>query len=107
MSDPTDAPERLPPSLTLLKWLVIGLTASLIAGVIAVVWLLVTRLPVPMATRTPALPSALPPELALPPGTTAEAVTLGHDWIAVVTGDDRILIFRPDGSLRQEIRITQ
>ncbi len=99
MSDPAEGPERLPPSVTLLKWLVIGLTASMIGGVITVVWLLVTRLPIPASA--PALPEAL----ALPAGASAEAVTMGRNWIGVVTADGRILIFNRDGTLRQEIRI--
>lgn len=95
-----DAPEpRLPPSLALLKWLVIGLTASMIGGVIAVVWLLVTRLPMPHAV--PALPEAV----TLPEGVRPQAVTMGADWVGVVTDDDRILIFSRQGRLRQEIRI--
>lgn len=95
-----EGPEpALPPALVLLKWLVIGLTASMIGGVIAVVWLLVTRMPVPNA------PPALPAQVQLPEGVTPQAVTMGRDWVGVVTDDDRILIFTPEGRLRQEIRI--
>jgi Flp pilus assembly protein protease CpaA len=97
----TDAPEpeSLPPSLHLLKWLVIGLTASMIGGVIAVVWLLVTRLPIPQTGPS------LPPELAMPAGARAQAVTMGIGWIGVVTTDNRLLVFNADGTLRQEIDI--
>lgn len=90
----------MPASLRLLKWLVIGLTASLIAGVITVIWLLVTRLPVPFAAP------AVPPGLALPAGATAAAITMAADWIGVATTDGRMFIFNRDGSLRQELRIT-
>jgi hypothetical protein len=91
--------EGLPPSLRFLKWLVIILTATMIVGVITVVGLLVTRMPGPV-------PKLIVPEgLDLPAGTQPRAVTLGESWIAVVTDDDRILIFNPDGSLRQEIVI--
>lgn len=83
--------------------MVIGLTATLIVGVIVTVGALVTRLPVRgQADSGPALPE----EIALPRGVTARAVTFGPDWYAVVTGDDRILIFaRPSGDLRQEVAI--
>lgn len=92
-----------PAGLRLLQWLVIGLTASLIGGVITVIWLLVTRLP--EAFPAPALPAAVPPGLTLPAGATAAAVTLAADWIGVATTDGRLFIFNRDGSLRQEIRI--
>ena len=91
--------EELPPSLRALKTLVTVLTLTMIAGVITIVVLLVTRLPQLGTT------SALPPELTLPAGTTAAAVTMGSGWIAVVTKDDRILIFGADGKLWQEIAI--
>jgi hypothetical protein len=32
-------------------------------------------------------------------------VTMGTGWIAVVTSDDRILIFEPNGTLRQEVTL--
>lgn len=91
----------LPPSVVLLKWLVIGLTASMIAGVIAVVWLLVTRLPNPNAQ--PALPAGL----ILPEGVAPRAVTFGTGWIAVVDSDDHIRIFGTDGTPWQEIQVTR
>lgn len=104
MSDPVtpDAPDAaLPPSLRLLKWLVILLTLSMIGAVITVVWLLVTRMPSTLAGAAPRVPEAV----KLPAGTTAEAVTFGKGWTAVVTADDRILIFGTDGTLRQDIAI--
>jgi hypothetical protein len=93
----TPAPEALPPSLRLLKWLVTVLMATMIVGVITVVWLLVTRMP------QVATPLTLPDQLVLPDGAQAQAVTMGRTFIAVVTEDDRILIFGRDGGLRQEI----
>lgn len=74
-----DFPE--PPRLRQLRRLVIALTATLIAGVITIVALLVIRL------ASLGAPPALPPELNLPPGESARAVTLGSDWLAVVTVD--------------------
>jgi hypothetical protein len=97
------APE-LPRAIRLLQWLVIGLTTSLIVGVIAIVAVVVTRFPDPGAgvVTTPDLPASL----ALPEGAKALAVTLGTDWVAVVTDADEILIFsRATGELRQRVRI--
>jgi Flp pilus assembly protein protease CpaA len=103
MSDPTDAPDpALPPSLRFLKWLVILLTLTMIIGVITVVTLLVTRMPQAFSAPAPGLPEGF----TLPAGTEAEAVTFGTGWIAVVTTDDRILIFGRDGQLRQEVAIS-
>ncbi|MGL4238137.1 DUF6476 family protein [Tabrizicola sp.] len=100
---PPDAPEAvaLPPSLRLLKWLVIILTLTMIGGVITVVGLIVTRMPQAF-TAAPTLPA----EIALPEGKKAAAVTFGTGWIAVVTTDDHILIFGRDGTLRQDTVIT-
>lgn len=105
MSDPTtpDAPDAaLPPSLRLLKWLVVVLTLTMIGGVITVVALLVTRMPRVMTASVPALPETF----ILPEGVKAEAVTFGTGWIAVVTTDDHILIFGSDGALRQDLTLT-
>jgi len=105
MSDPVtpDAPDPvLPPSLRLLKWLVIALTLTMIGGVITVVALLVTRMPQAFSAVSPSLPQGF----TLPAGAEARAVTFGEGWIAVVTEDDRILIFGRDGRLRQEVTLT-
>lgn len=98
-----DAPDpTLPPSLRLLKGLVIVLTLTMIGGVITVVGLLVTRMPQAFSAVGPSLPDGF----TLPAGATAEAVTFGTGWIAVVTTDQRILIFGRDGTLRQEVTLT-
>jgi Family of unknown function (DUF6476) len=95
---PLEEPE-LPPSLRFLKRLVTVLTLVMIAGVITIVALFVTRLP------QLAAPPVLPEGLALPQGARVAAVTFGTGWIAVVTTDDHILIFAPDGTLRQDLKI--
>jgi Family of unknown function (DUF6476) len=93
------SPEGLPPGLRFLKTLVTVLTISMIVGVITIVTLLVTRL-----QGGGALP--LPEVITLPDGAQAQAVTVGTDWYAVVTTDNRILIFdRLTGKLRQEITV--
>lgn len=73
----------------------------MICGVVVVVGLLVTRL-----NREPAaLP--LPDQITLPDGARAQAFTQGASWYAVVTTDDRILIFsRETGAQVQEITVT-
>ena len=98
-----DFPE--PPRLRQLRLLVTALTATLILGVIAIVALLVIRL-----APGPALP-ALPPEVRLPAGESAGAVTLGDGWLAVVTvdgeGRERIRVLdRATGAPRAVIEIT-
>jgi hypothetical protein len=95
---PLEEPE-LPPSLRFLRRLVTVLTITMIVGVITVVGLLVTRMPRPIAG--PVLPAAL----VLPDGAKATAVTMGTGWIAVVTTDNRILIFDTAGNLRQTLKI--
>lgn len=72
---------------------------TMIVGVITVVGLLVTRMPKPAAAPV------VPDGLALPAGAKVAAVTMGTGWIAVVTTDDRILIFDAAGNLRQEHKI--
>ncbi|MDM7931997.1 MAG: DUF6476 family protein [Tabrizicola sp.] len=91
----------LPPSLRLLKWLVIVLTLTMIGGVITVVGLIVTRMPQAFSAQAPDVPT----DLSLPEGVKAAAVTFGTGWVAVVTTDDRILIFGRDGALRQEVTL--
>lgn len=104
MSD-TVTPETpdpvLPPSLRLLKWLVVALTLTMIGGVITVVALLVTRMPQAFSAGTPHLPD----QITLPAGAEASAITFGKGWIAVVTTDDRLLILDEAGNLRQELTI--
>jgi hypothetical protein len=109
MSDPVppaiapDTPEApFPPSLRLLKWLVIILTLTMIGGVITVVGLLVTRMPQAFSAAAPTLPESL----TLPEGLEPAAITFGTDWIAIVTTDDRILIYGRNGTLRQDLRIS-
>jgi len=101
MARAPDGDDGLPPGVRLLKWLVIGLTATLIVGVMAITFVIVLRL----STPAPGLPP-LPASIALPPGAVAQAFTQGRDWIAVVTQDDRILIYdRAGGRLRQTLTI--
>ena len=77
-------------SLRFLRRLVTVLTATMILGVLAIVVLLVIRLQMPAG---PFVPDAI----RLPDGVTATAYTQGTGWIAIVTSDDEILIYDPDG----------
>lgn len=99
--DTAPAPDGLPPSLRFLKALVILLTITMIIGVITVVAVIVTRMP-QVVRGLPALPA----EIVLPDGARPTAFTQGTAWFAVVTADDRILIFdRASGKLRQTVTI--
>ena len=89
MSDTPDP--ALPPSLRFLRALVITLMITLIGGVIAMVFVLVTRLP--GAATLPHLPD----NLALPAGVQAQTVTFGPGWVGVVSTDGRFLLFRDTG----------
>ena len=86
-------------TLRFLKTLVTVLTLTMIGGVLTITALLVIRL------QTPAVPS-WPEAVVLPDGVTATAVTRGDGWYAVVTDDQRILIYGADGALLQDIPVT-
>lgn len=103
--DIKDAPNGegagLPPDLRFLKVLVTVLAGTMIAGLIAIIALIVIRFP-SLTNPRPTLPGAL----ALPDGVRAEAVTFGRGWIAVVTDTNEILILDPEtGAVRQRIAI--
>lgn len=74
------------------------LTVVMIGGLLVITTLIVIR----FSETRPVLPESI----ALPDGTRAEAFTQGRDWYAVVTDDNRILIFdRASGTLRQTVTI--
>ncbi|WP_238367347.1 DUF6476 family protein [Mesobacterium pallidum] len=98
---PEDTAFEEPGSLRFLRRLVTALTLVMIVGLVTVITLLVTRL-----TSEPD-PMVLPASIALPEGATAAAFTRGPDWLAVVTGDGRILIYGLDGALWQEVELTR
>ncbi|MEO1108408.1 MAG: DUF6476 family protein [Pseudomonadota bacterium] len=96
-SDPQDEPQETP-QLRLLRRMVMLLTAVMIGGVLVTFALIVIRL----SDRTPTLPD----QVELPDGARAQAVTIGSNWYAVLTDDNRILIFdKTTGNLRQEISV--
>ena len=80
--------------------MVMLLTAVMIGGVLVTFALIVIRL----SDRTPTLPD----KIELPDGAKAQAVTIGNNWYAVVTDDNRILIFdKTTGKQRQEIVVQE
>ncbi|PRY94741.1 hypothetical protein BCF33_0339 [Hasllibacter halocynthiae] len=95
MSDP-DPQQPAIPELRFLKVLVTTLTVTMILGVLAIVALLVTRLP----DGTVPLPDALD----LPEGAEPVAFTRGPDWLAVAT-PDAILIYDAAGTLRRTVEL--
>ena len=86
-------------TLRYLKWLVTGLTVTMIAGFITIVALFAMRF---SEMRSVALPDII----TLPDGAVATAFTRGDDWFAVVTEENEILVYSAvTGTLRQRIRI--
>ena len=88
---------ELPPGLRFLRQLVTILTVVMIVGVVLIAALLVIRL------NQPAL--AIPDQITLPPRTTAISYTQTQDWFAVVTDENKILIFDLNGQLIQEVDV--
>lgn len=75
---------------------------TMIVGVITVVAVLVTRMPNANAITEP---RALPESIVLPENTTAQAVTLGKDWIGVVSSANLFLLYDRNGTLLQTIEL--
>ncbi len=113
MSDPSGPngptgpiPEQLPEpaNLRFLRRLVTTLMVVMIGGLLVIVALFVIRFSSPVKP----VGLALPDNITLPDGVSAQGFTVGRTWYAVVTDDDTILIFdRASGDLRQTIDIIQ
>jgi len=106
-SDPRPGSD-LPPDLRLLRALVTVLTGVMIVGIASLVALFWLRFPAggpgpETGKAATAPPPALPDTLALPPGASAQAVTAGPGWWAVVTEAGDILLYGADGALLREI----
>ncbi len=75
----------------------------MICGLLVIVALLVIRFsaePAPGSVK-------LPDHIKLPDGTNVDAFTMGRDWYAVVTADNRILVFsKKSGDLLQSIKVS-
>lgn len=94
------APQTVDPGMVkYLRLLVTILTGTMILGFIVIVVLFVIRF-------SDAFGPELPDTVTLPDGTAPLAFTQGGDWYAIVTDDDRILIYdRETGALRQSIAV--
>ena len=88
---------ELPPGLRFLRQLVTVLTVVMIVGVVLIAALLVIRL------NQPTL--AIPDQIILPAGTIAVSYTQTPNWFAVVTDENKILIFDLNGQLTQEVGV--
>ncbi len=101
MMDIDDAPTpgEDPPNLKFLRVLVTILTATMIAGVLVIITLLVIRL-----REKPQI--ALPAEVTLPADSHPIAITQGIGWYAVVTEDHRMFVFDADsGKQLNEVQV--
>ena len=99
MSDMMPSDPAPPPEVKFLKILTTTLAGVMIFGLLTIIFLLVTRLP--GATKLPALPAAI----TLPAGEKAETVTFGKGFTVVVTESGRVLVYRPDGKLAQDVTL--
>jgi hypothetical protein len=83
-------------TLKFLRLLVTTLTATMIIGLLVIITLFVIKF---SETRPP-----LPERIVLPAGAKAQAFTQSAKWYAVVTEDNRILIYSANtGTLLQEV----
>ncbi|PIB24413.1 hypothetical protein BFP76_04175 [Amylibacter kogurei] len=100
MSDTSQEEMPEPANLRFLRRLITILLITMIVGFVALILLFVMRF-----SQEPA-PIALPSEITLPDGAKPAAFTQGRDWYAIVTDDDRILVFdRANGALRHDIDV--
>ena len=99
MSDMLPSDAAPPPEIRFLKTLVTVLTATMIVGLLAIVALFVIRLP--GAAPLPDLPAAI----TVPAGERVEALTFARGLTVVVTAAGRVLIYRADGTLAQELAL--
>jgi len=89
--------EEALPMLRWLRLLVTSLAVVMGVGIIAIVALLWLRLgerPLP----------ELPPQITLPEGESAAAVTFARDWLVVVTDSGKVLLYDHQGKLREEVQ---
>jgi len=85
-------------TLKFLRLLVTVLTGTMILGLLVIIALFVIK----FSESRPSLPD----RITLPKGTKATAFTQSDNWYAIVTDDNRILIYSPTtGTLLQEVEI--
>ncbi|WBU55581.1 DUF6476 family protein [Paracoccus sediminicola] len=86
------------PHLMFLKAMVGGLAVAMVLGlgvIAAILWIRLSAPPLP----------ALPEAVTLPEDATAEAVTFADDRLIVVTDQGEVLVYDPDGALRQRVTL--
>lgn len=86
-----------------LKTLVTAMTVTTIVGLVVLVGVVVMRFS-QTSPQTATLP-ALPDQITLPEGVTADAVTFGADWIGIVAGDEILIFDRTTGEMEKRISI--
>ncbi len=91
-----------PKGLRKLRVMTTILMATMIIGIALIFFLIIFKI------IQPAVPDlAIPETIELPAGETAQAITQGRDWIAIVTldaeGQERIHILNLDGTPRQVV----
>ncbi|GHE93866.1 hypothetical protein GCM10016455_12580 [Aliiroseovarius zhejiangensis] len=86
-----------------LKTLVTAMTITTIVALVVLVTVVVMRFS-QTAPETSTLPT-LPDQITLPDGATAQAVTFGPDWIAVVSDGDILIFDRTNGQLTKRVKI--
>ena len=99
MSDMMPSDPAPPPEVRFLKLLTTTLAGVMIFGLLTIIFLLVTRLP--GATKLPQLPATI----TLPAGEKAETVTFGKGFTVVVTESGRVLVYRANGKLAQDVAL--
>ncbi|WP_339109348.1 DUF6476 family protein [Thioclava sp. GXIMD4216] len=100
MSDPISDPDAPVPELRFLKWLVTALAVTMIAGLLTIVTLLVIRFNQPSGNKL-----TLPEAISLPDGLQALSLTQQADRIIIVTTDNQVLLFSPDGRLTARTKL--
>lgn len=81
--------------MRLLKWLVVGMTASMIALAVVLIWAILSEM------RSPA--RDWPEALDLPEGARPAAVTRAEGFTVVVTERGEILLYDASGALTRRI----
>ena len=86
-----------------LKTLVTAMTLTTIVGLVVLVGVVVMRFSQTTPDQTTA--PALPDHISLPDGVTADAVTFGPDWYAIVSGDEILVFDQGSGDLIKRIQV--
>ncbi|MCK8463833.1 DUF6476 family protein [Aliiroseovarius sp. S1339] len=86
-----------------LKTLVTAMTLTTIVGLVVLVGVVVMRFSQTSPDQMSA--PALPDQITLPDGVTADAITFGPDWYAVVSGNEVLIFDQDTGDLIKRIQV--